>query len=83
MPYFIPDLLGFVYNSQAFETRNVLGNQRQTLTGANTGLTGLSGNLPSFSRLIDGIQRKKYRESLVVALVVGLLICFTLYWILR
>lgn len=69
--------------SQAFETRNSLGSQRATLTGANSGLTGLGANIPSFNRLIDGIQRKKYKESLIVALFVGVLISLTLWWILR
>lgn len=66
--------------SQAFETRNALSAQRSTLTGAGGGLQGLAANVPSFSRLIDGIQRKKYRESLVVALVVSLLLCFCIWW---
>lgn len=69
--------------SQAFETRTSLGNQRSSLAGAASGLQGLGANIPSFNRLIDGIQRKKYKESLIVALVVGILICFTLWWLLR
>jgi len=68
--------------SQAFETRNSLTLQRNTLGGASSGLTGLAANVPSFSRLIDGIQRKKYRESLVVALVVSILLCFCIWWLL-
>ena len=36
-------------------------------------------NMPSINRLIDGIQSKKYKESLIVAIVVGILICFTLW----
>ena len=69
--------------SQAFETRNTLGSQRSSLAGANSGLAGIASNIPSFGRLIDGIQRKKYKESLVVALFVAVLICFTLWWLLR
>lgn len=66
--------------SQAFETRNSLSSQRSTLAGASSGLSGLAANVPSFGRLIDGIQRKKYKESLVVAFVVALLICFSIWW---
>ena len=69
--------------SQAFETRNTLGSQRSSLSGANSGLAGIASNIPSFGRLIDGIQRKKYKESLVVAMFVAVLICFTLWWLLR
>lgn len=69
--------------SQAFETRNALTSQRTTLSGVTGGLHGLSANMPSFNRLIDGIQRKKYKESLVVALLIGVLICFTFWWLLR
>lgn len=69
--------------SQAFETRGTLGSQRASLTGASGGLAGIASNIPSFGRLIEGIQRKRYKESLVVALVVAVLICFTLWWLLR
>lgn len=76
-------LITFHNFSQAFETRNTLGSQRSSLTGANSGLAGIASNIPSFGRLIDGIQRKKYKESLAVALFVAVLICFTLWWLLR
>ena len=37
-------------------------------------------NVPGFGRLIDGIQRKKFRESLVIAVVVAILICFAIWY---
>jgi len=37
--------------------------------------------VPGFGRLIDGIQRKKFRESLVIAVVVALLICIAIWWV--
>eukprot|EP01041_Mallomonas_annulata_P004096 gene4096-8144_t len=66
--------------SQAFHTRDTLNSQRSTLTGSAGGLTGLAANIPTFNRLIDGVQRKKYRESLVVALFVGCILCFSIWW---
>ena len=44
-----------------------------TLTTINT------ANVPGFGLLIDGIQRKKFRESLVIAVVVALLICIAIW----
>jgi Golgi SNAP receptor complex protein 1 len=67
--------------SQAFETKETLGSQRSSMSGATGGLSTLTANVPSFNRLIDGIQKKKYRESLIVALFAGFLICFSIWWI--
>jgi Golgi SNAP receptor complex protein 1 len=67
--------------SQAFETKNALLGQRNSLTGSASGLTGLAANVPTFNRLIDGIQRKKTRESIIVAVVIGLLACFLIWWV--
>ena len=68
--------------SQAFDTKSALGSQRTLLSGAGSGLSSLSTSMPSFNRLIDGIQRKKYRESFILAVVVGVLVCFSLWWVL-
>jgi hypothetical protein len=35
--------------------------------------------VPGFGRLIDGIQRKKSRETMIIALVVGALCCFVIW----
>jgi hypothetical protein len=66
--------------SQAFEARGSLLGQRGSLTSAAGGLGSIAASVPSFNRLIDGIQRKKTRESMIVAIVVGLLICFSLWY---
>jgi low temperature requirement protein LtrA len=39
-----------------------------------------SANVPGFGRLIDGIQRKKSRETMVIAVVVGILLCITIWY---
>jgi hypothetical protein len=65
--------------SQAFETKNSLTSQRSSLTGSAGGLSNLTANVPGFGRLIDGIQRKKSRETMIIALVVGALCCFVIW----
>jgi hypothetical protein len=67
------------YHSQAFETRSALSSQRASLTAAASGLSGLSSNVPSLGRLIEGIHRKKTKEFVVVALVVASLMCFSIW----
>lgn len=67
--------------SEAWETRSSLSSQRSTLLGASGGLAGLSARVPTFNSLIDNIQRKKYRESLVIVVTVSTIICFFIWWI--
>jgi hypothetical protein len=66
--------------SQAFEAKDSLLGQRTTLGGASSGLSSLTSNVPSFNRLIDGISRKKLKESVIVAVFTGILLCFTIWW---
>ncbi len=67
--------------SQAFEARSSLLGQRASISSASSGLGGLTANVPSFARLIDGIQKKKGRESTIVSVVIGILLCITIWWI--
>mmetsp|Transcript_14734 Transcript_14734/g.24432 ORF Transcript_14734/g.24432 Transcript_14734/m.24432 type:complete len:235 (+) Transcript_14734:74-778(+) len=67
--------------SQAFETKTALSSQRSSLAGSSGGLASLTANVPGFGRLIDGIQRKKSRESMIIAVAIGLLVCFTIWWV--
>lgn len=66
-------------NSQAFETKNSLTSQRSTLNNSTGGLTSLSANVPGIGRLIEGIQKKKSKESMIIAVVIGVLLCFTIW----
>jgi hypothetical protein len=68
---------------QANEAKNALLGQRSSLSSAAGGLGTLVANVPSLNRLIEGIQKKKHREKAIIAVVIGLLICFSLWWILR
>ena len=38
-----------------------------------------TANVPSFARLMDGIQKKKSRESMVLSVVIGILLCITIW----
>jgi len=66
--------------SQAFETKNALTNQRGTLSNSSGSVTNLSTNVPSIGKLIDGIQKKKNRETIVIGLVIAVLVCFIIWW---
>jgi hypothetical protein len=67
--------------SQAFEAKDSLLGQRATLMGVTGSMSNLAANTPSFGRLVDGIQKKKFRESLTVALFVAFLLCITIWWL--
>ena len=66
-------------NSQAFETKSNLNAQRSMLGNSGGGLTSLTSNVPGIGKLIEGIQKKKYKESLTIALVIAVLLCFTVW----
>ena len=68
--------------SNAMDAKTSLLGQRQTLSGASSSLRGLLANVPSFNKLIDGIKRKKYRDHLILSVVIAILCCFTLYYVL-
>lgn len=39
------------------------------------------GNLPSITRVIDAIQRKKTRDNAIVGLIIAGCICFTIWYL--
>lgn len=65
--------------SQAFETKGSLLSQRNSLSNASGGLGNITNSVPGIGRLIEGIQKKKYRETLIIGGVVAGLICFTIW----
>ncbi len=69
----------FYVDSQAFEAKNTLNNQRNTLSNSNSGLANISSNIPSIGRIIESIQKKRSRESIVIAIVIGILLSFTIW----
>lgn len=67
--------------NQAFEAKNMLASQRNTLNNSNSSLSTLTNSFPSLGRLIDSISRKKTRDSVTIAGIVAVLICFTIWWV--
>lgn len=39
------------------------------------------GNLPSITRVIDAIQRRKTRDNAIIGLIIGACICFTIWYL--
>jgi hypothetical protein len=52
------------------------------LSNASGGLGNITNSVPGIGRLIDGIQKKKYRETLIIGGVVAVLICFTIWYVI-
>ena len=67
---------------QAFEARSSLSSQRSSLTRAGGGLGSIIANVPSFNRLIDGVQKKKMRESVILACIIAFLVCFVIWYVI-
>lgn len=67
--------------SQAFEAKDSLLAQRAALSGVTGSMSRLAANAPGFGRLVDGIQKKKFRETLIVYLFVAFLMCVTIWWL--
>jgi hypothetical protein len=70
------DVLG-----QAMEAKSALLGQRGMMGGASTGLATMFRKMPSFSKMVDSVSRKKNRDNAIVAAVVGCLLLFTLWWL--
>lgn len=66
--------------TQANEVRSALWSQRKTMSGAGSTLNQLSTAYPSIGRVIVAIQQRRYRDNMVVGLVISFGICFLLWW---
>mmetsp|Transcript_37189 Transcript_37189/g.100524 ORF Transcript_37189/g.100524 Transcript_37189/m.100524 type:complete len:182 (-) Transcript_37189:316-861(-) len=66
---------------QADEVRSALWSQRMTLSSAGGTLGQIGNAYPSIGRVIVAIQQRKYRDNMVVGLVIASCICFTLWWL--
>jgi len=67
--------------SQALDAKGHLLGQRGMIGSSSLSLGGLVRSIPGFSKLVDGLSRKKFRENAVVAAFCGVLSCFTIWWI--
>ena len=66
---------------QGNEVRDALWNQRRSLQASSGALGQLSTQFPSIGRVIVSIQQKRYRDNMIVAVVIAGCICFTLWWL--
>ena len=67
--------------AQAYEVKESLLSQRGSLGGAQGGLTGIIRAVPSFNKLIERVSRKKDRETMILASLIGVLTIFTIWWL--
>lgn len=68
---------------QATETRENLGNQKGLLQGTFSKLVSLGANFPALNNLIGSIRRKKFRDSLILALFISSCICFLIWYAMK
>ena len=69
---------------QAAAARDTLARQRGGIMGAANRLGTLATHLPGVGQLMDAINRRRARNDQVLALVVGVCLCFALwYFVLR
>mmetsp|Transcript_21475 Transcript_21475/g.48483 ORF Transcript_21475/g.48483 Transcript_21475/m.48483 type:complete len:222 (+) Transcript_21475:143-808(+) len=66
---------------QAGEVRSALWGQRKLLEGSSGHLGSLSASFPTIGRVIGSIQQRRYRDNMIVGLVISACICFTLFWL--
>ena len=71
----IGDVIG-----EATEAKVFLKNQRGLLDGGFSQLSGLNTRLPTFDQVIDGIQKKKFRDQAIIACIIGLCLIFIIWW---
>lgn len=66
---------------QADEVHSSLRSQRRTILDAGSTLGQLGNAYPSIGRVIVAIQQRRYRDNMIVGLVISFCICFTLWWL--
>lgn len=66
---------------QAHSAKETLTGQRSTINSAVSGLASITSAAPSFNRLIDAMQKKKFRDNVILACVVGVMVFFTIWWV--
>lgn len=71
----IGDVIG-----EATEAKVFLKNQRGLLDGGFSQLGGLNTRLPTFDQVIDGIQKKKFKDQAIIAAIIGLCLIFIIWW---
>ena len=67
--------------SEASEARFFLKEQRSLLEGGFGHLGGMNTRLPTFNQVIDGIQRKKFKDMAITAAIIGFCMIFIIWWV--
>lgn len=65
---------------QAMAAKSSLERQRQTFSSSHGKVTGISNSFKGINSLVDQIKKKKLRNNTILAGVIAMLICFTLWW---
>lgn len=66
---------------QAMAAKASLERQKERFTSSRGRVTTLTGTFTGIHSLMDQIQRKKLRNNTIIALLIAVLICFTLWWV--
>lgn len=67
--------------AQASETYSDLRQQGLSMKNVGGAIGRISTNVPSLNRLVDSIRRKRSRDDYIVAGVIAMCICFTLWYV--
>jgi hypothetical protein len=69
--------------AQAAHARETLQHQRTSIAASISGLAGIAATMPGVTGLIDAVRSRRLYNNRVVGAVIGLCICFTLWYLLR
>ncbi|KAH9249695.1 hypothetical protein BASA81_012491 [Batrachochytrium salamandrivorans] len=68
---------------KAMALQDTLRQQTHRLRRATAGLTNMAESIPGINHLIKAAGRKKTRDNLIVAVVIALLVCLTIWWMVN
>jgi Golgi SNAP receptor complex protein 1 len=66
---------------QAFAVRQDLRQQGMSLGRVTTGISSIVSAIPGVNTLVDAIRRKRSRDDQILAVVIAVCICFTLWYL--
>lgn len=68
---------------KAMALQDTLRQQTHRLRRATAGLTNMAESIPGINHLIKAAGRKKTRDNLIVAVVIALFVCVTIWWMVK
>jgi len=66
--------------SRAAETQSMLARQRNTILSSSSRLGLIIDRVPGLNQLMNFIHRRRIKNELIIATVIALCICFTLWY---